>query len=145
MSIGIRQPVIALFVVVLTIGCRRAKEPEFAPVHGVVRVNGVPERGLSVSFAPDPEKGTGIPAFARSKTDEQGRYTMKYEYRGKEGNGAPVGWQRAIIIDTKVGVTPQGQEPKPSSIPYSYSSLTTTPLLKEVKSGDNTIDLDVQK
>lgn len=134
-----------LFFAALVAGCRE-KGPDFAPVQGVVRINGKPERGLLVRFAPDPEKGNGLPAFATGKTDDQGTYTMRYEYRGKEGIGAPVGWQRASIIDSKVGVTPQGQDPKPSGVPYLYGSFSTTPLLIEVKPGElQTIDLDLKK
>src|SRR5258708_3971391 len=120
--------VCAIFSVTLVSGCRE-KGPSFAPVQGVVRLNGQPERGLLVRSSPDAEKGNGMPAFATGKTDEQGKYTLKYEYRGKEGIGAPVGWHRVTIVDSKVGVTPQGQEPKPSSIPYAYGSVSTTPLL----------------
>jgi hypothetical protein len=99
-----------------------------------------------IRFAPDPEKGNGLPAFASGRTDEEGKYTLKYEYRGKEGIGAPVGWYRVTIIDSKVGATPQGQEPKPSSIPYTYSSVSSTPFVVEVKAGESqTIDLDVKK
>jgi hypothetical protein len=98
-----------------------------------------------VRFVPDPEKGSGLPAFAAGKTDEKGNYTAKYEYRGKEGAGAPVGWARVTVFDSKIGLTPQGQESKPSPIPFAYGSVSTTPLVVEVKSGDNAIDLDVKK
>ena len=135
---------IVVFFIVLAAGCHE-KGPEFAPVKGVVRINGRPERGLVVRFAPDPGKGNGMPAFASGKTDDQGAYTLKYEYRGKDGIGAPIGWQRATVFDSKVGVTPQGQEPKPSAVPLLYGSISTTPLVVEVKPGDNSIDLDVKK
>ena len=134
----------ALTVLAIVAGCHE-KGPEFAPVKGVVRINGTPERGLLVRFAPDPAKGNGLPAFARGKTDDQGVYTLKYEYRGEEGAGAPVGWQRVAIVDSKVGLTPQGQDPKPSAVPLVYGNIATTPLVVEVKSGDNPIDLDVKK
>jgi hypothetical protein len=138
--------VVCAFSIVALVSCHREKGPDFAPVQGVVRINGRPERGLWVRYAPDAEKGNRLPAFATGKTDEQGRYTLNYEYRGKEGTGAPVGWHRVSLIDSKVGFTPQGQEPKPSSIPYAYGSVSTTPLTIEVKPGElQTIDLDVKK
>jgi hypothetical protein len=137
--------VCTLFVATLVAGCRD-KGPEFASVEGVVRINGKPERGLLVRLSPDAEKGNGLPAFASGKTDEQGKYTLKGEYRGKEGTGAPVGWHRVTIVDSKVGSTPQGQEPKPSAVPFVYGSVTTTPLVIEVKAGGpQTIDLEVKK
>src|SRR5262245_8340439 len=144
MSSTSRIGLVSVSLSVLVCGCRE-KGPEFAPVHGVVRLNGTPERGLLVRFAPDGQKGNGLPAFASGKTDDQGKYTMKYEYRGKEGDGGPVGWYRAAIYDSKVGFTPQGQEPKPSAVPLVYGNFSTTPLLIEVKPGDNSIDLDVKK
>ena len=138
--------VVCAFSIATLVSCHREQGPDFAPVEGVVRINGRPERGLWVRYSPDAEKGNGLPAFATGKTDEQGKYTLKYEYRGKEGAGAPVGWHRVSLIDSKVGLTPQGQAPKPSSVPYEYGSVSTTPLIIEVKAGElQTIDLDVKK
>ncbi len=138
--------VCAFFFVTLVSGCGGGPELEFAAVEGVVRVNGRADRGLLVRFSPDPEKGNGLPAVASGTTDEQGKYALKYEYQSTEGTGAPVGWHRVTILDTKVGYTPQGQQPRPSSVPYQYSSTSATPLVVEVKPGEpQTIDLDVKK
>jgi hypothetical protein len=126
-------------------GCHSGPKVEFANVQGVVRVNGRPQRGAAVQFSPDREKGNGLPILANGTSDDQGKYTLKYGYQGKIGDGAPVGWQRVTVTDTTVGVTPQGQDPKPSAIPMAYGAPATTPLLVEVKAGDNTIDLDVKK
>src|SRR6476620_6903993 len=95
------QMAVCAFFIVMLLSCRREKGPDFVPVEGVVRVNGKPDRGLLVRLSPDAEKGNGQPAFATGKTDEQGKYTLKYEYRGKEGIGAPVGWHRVTIVDSK--------------------------------------------
>ena len=136
--------VCVLFCVALA-SCRREKGPDFAPVQGVVRINGKPERGLLVRLSPDGEKGNGFAAFATGKTDAQGKYTLNYEFKGKEGIGAPVGWHRVTIVDSKIGFTPQGQEPKPSAVPYAYG-VATTPLLVEVKAGElQTIDLNIKQ
>jgi hypothetical protein len=138
--------VCALLFTTLVAGCGGEPAPEFSPVEGVVRINGKADRGLLVRFSPDPEKGNGLPAVASGTTDEQGKYTLKYEFRGEEGTGAPVGWHRVTVLDTKVGYTPQGQQPKPSAVPYQYGSVSATPLVVEVKAGDlQTIDLDVKK
>jgi hypothetical protein len=145
MSFRSSMTVCALCFVTLLSGCRE-QGPEFAPVEGVVRINGKPDRGLLVRFSPDPEKGNGLPAVASGTTDEQGKYTLQYEYQGKEGMGAPVGWHRVTIIDTKVGHTPQGQQSRPSSVPYAYSNVSTTPLVAEVKAGEpQPVDLEVTK
>jgi hypothetical protein len=132
-------------VAVVLAGCNRGPKVEFANVQGVVRVNGQPQGGAMVQFSPDREKGNGLPAFANGTSDEQGKYTLKYSYEEKIGDGAPVGWHRVTIIDTTVGVTPQGHEPRPSAIPMAYGTPATTPLLVEVKPGENSIDLEVDK
>lgn len=136
----------ALLLSALLSGCSGEKRPDFAPVQGLVRINGKPERGILVRLSPYAEKGNVLPVFATGKTDDSGKYTLSYEFKGKVGTGTSVGWHRVTLVDSKVGFTPQGQEPKPSAIPVTYSNLTTTPLVIEVKpGGDNSIDLDVKK
>jgi len=130
---------------VLLTGCGGEPGPEFAPVTGVVRINGTPQPKLLLRFSPDPEKGSPLPAVATGTSDAQGKYTLNYEFRGEEGAGAPVGWHRVSVIDTSVGHTPQGQQPKPSAVPYQYSNPSTTPLTKEVKPGEQTIDIDISR
>jgi hypothetical protein len=126
-------------------GCKGGPKVEFGTVQGTVRVNGHPQRGVMVQFSPDGDKGNVVPVIANGTSDDQGKYTLKYSYRGKKGDGAPVGSHRVALTDTTVGVTPQGQEPKPSAIPMDYGIPAKTPLVKEVKPGDNTIDLDVKR
>jgi hypothetical protein len=134
-----------IWVAAVLTGCSGGPKVEFGTVQGIVRVNGHPQRGALVQFSPDRDKGNGVPAFGNGRSDDQGKYTLKYSYQGKMGEGAPVGWHRVTLVDTTVGVTPQGQDPKPPAIPMSYGTPASTPLLFEVKSGDNTIDLDVKK
>jgi hypothetical protein len=130
---------------ILVLGCSEPR-PEFTDVSGVVRVNGKPDRGLLVRFTPDSDKGNPFQAFATGTTDDQGKYTLKYEFGGEEGTGAGAGWYRVTIIDTKVGYTPQGRKPKPSTVPYIYGNTSTTPLIVEVKPGaPQTLDLDVKR
>src|SRR5206468_879620 len=97
-------------------GCKGGPKVEFGKVQGVVRINGRSQRGAAVQFTPDREKGNGFPILANGTSDAQGQYTLKYGYQGKIGDGAPVGWHRVTVTDTTVGVTPQGQDPKPSAI-----------------------------
>lgn len=137
--------VTAVCVAVNLAGCKRGPKVEFAKVHGTVRVNGHPQRRVGILFSPDGQKGNGVPAFGIGTSDDQGSYTLKYDYKGQTGDGAPVGWHRVTLVDTTVGVTPQGQEPKPSAIPLAYGTSAKTPLLVEVKPGENDIPLDVKK
>ena len=117
--------------------------PEFAPVEGVVRVKGRPQPGLQVHFLPDPQRGNDLPINASGKTDEQGKYQLHYVYEEEEGLGAPVGWHRVLIEDTALSQVPQGQPLPPQLIPTAYSNPAKTPLIVEVKSGAQTIDLDI--
>jgi hypothetical protein len=133
----------ALGLAVALSGCGSEPRPEFAPVSGTVRINGRPQPRLLLRFSPDAEKGNGLPAIATGTSDAQGKYTLRYEFRGEEGEGAPVGWHRVSVIDTSVGHTPQGQMPKPSAVPLPYSNPSTSPLQKEVKPGEQTIDIDI--
>jgi hypothetical protein len=71
---------------------------------------------------------------------------LQYEYQGEVGDGASVGLHRVTIVDTKVGVTLQGQKSKPPSIPYLYGDISKTPLEADVKPGEsNTIPLELKK
>lgn len=147
MSRRVGMPVFAFTCISLFLsGCHKEPMPEFAPVEGVVRINGKPEPRVTVRFTADPEKGNGFAAFGAGTTDNQGKYTLKWQYKDKEGDGAPVGWHRVTLFDTKVGLTQPGQVPKPSAVPYTYGNSATTPLVYEVKAGElQKIDLDVKK
>lgn len=142
-----RNRLCAIGFLVLLSGCGSEPSLDYTPVEGVVTINGKPEKGVMVRFSPDPEKGNALPGVATGKTDDQGKYALRYEYRGKEGIGAPVGWHRVTLIDTKVGFTPQGQQPKPSAVPQIYSNTATTPLVVEVKASSEpqSIPLEVKK
>jgi hypothetical protein len=126
-------------------GCGGDPEPEFAKVEGIVRLNGKPRHGLRVNFLPDSEKGNDWNAIGRGTTDQNGKYSLRFEYKDKEGLGAPVGWNRVIIQDATRPPTPQGQTPPPPLFPPTYGNPATTPLLKEVKPGEQTIDLEITK
>src|SRR3954467_8737127 len=95
---------IAICVLFAPAGCTTsAPGVEFARVQGTVRINGRPQSKVQVIFSPDNEKGNHLPAFAGGETDEQGNYTLKYSYRNKTGEGAPIGWNRAALSDMSVG------------------------------------------
>ena len=127
---------------VLLSGCGKSP-PEFGEVEGVVRVQGQPQAGLLVRFLPDPTRGNDLPINAAGETDAQGKYQLRYYYDGAEGMGAPVGWHRVLIEDMALSQVPQGAARPPERIPRDYAKAATTPLQQEVKSGGQTIDLDI--
>ncbi len=134
----------AILISVCVLGCGK-KPPEMGQVSGIVRVKGNPQPKLSVRFLPDPEKGNSLSINASGKTDEQGKYSLQHVYNDVAAPGALLGWHRVIIEDLSRGPTPQGQTPPPPLIPLEYNSPASTPLRVEVKSGSQTIDLDVGK
>jgi hypothetical protein len=139
-----RSAIAAILVCVCVFGCGK-KLPEMGQVTGSVRVKGRPQPNLLVRFLPDPEKGNSSPINASGKTDAQGKYSLQHVYQDEAAPGAPVGWHRVMIEDTSRVPTPQGQTPPPPLIPLEYGSPASTPLRMEVKSGTQTIDLDVGK
>jgi hypothetical protein len=131
---------IAIGVAIGVAGCAKSgPKVEFGKVQGAVLVNGRPQRNVQVLFGPDPEKGNGLPALAGAVSDDQGNYALKYSYLNKTGEGAPVGWNRVSLLDMSAG------NGKASAIPPSYGAAATSPLIVEVKAGDNTINLEVKK
>jgi hypothetical protein len=128
----------------LMIGCGAEPLPEFGQVTGVVKAKGKPLKGMIVTFMPEPAGGKESPINAEGTTDEQGKYELTYGYKGASGKGAPVGMHRVLVMDTRYSSIPQGAKLPPRYFPLSYSSPTTTPLKLEVKSGPQTIDLDLK-
>jgi hypothetical protein len=130
------------FVTAFVVGCGE-KSPEFGQVEGVVKIKGKPKSGIAVRFLPDPTKGNDLPINATGTSDESGKYRLHYVFKGKEGDGAPVGWNRVMLDDTRLGGIPQGAPIPPRLFPAEYGSSATTPLSFEVKPGPQTIDLEV--
>lgn len=139
-----RAIVSGILLAVAASGCGK-KPPEFGQVEGIVRVKGQPQGRLLIRFLPDPAKGNDSPINSTGTSDAQGKFTLEHIYDGKTGPGAPVGWHRVVVEDRSRGPTPQGQTPPLPLVAIEYSSPGSTPLLKEVKPGAQTIDLDIDK
>ena len=69
-------------------------------------------------------------------SDEKGHYELRNIVKGKESIGAAIGANRVVIEEIKRG--------NGTPIPPAYASPSTTPLSKEVKANENTIDIDVK-
>ncbi len=93
-------------VLLTTLGCS-SKGPKFAPVSGVVTLDGVPYTKAVVSFQPIGDKGNPNPGRGSSGyTDDQGRFVLKCD---NKINGAVVG-KHLVRIMTR-GNDVVGQEP----------------------------------
>lgn len=126
----------------ITAGCGAAG-PEFAPVRGVVTVDGKPMSQLSVRFMPDPDKGNDNSAVSSGETNDAGEYELKYYYKRQEGLGAAIGWHRVVIEDMRFSAVPQGGKLPPTIVPANYGSPAMTPLRIEVVPGDQEAPLEI--
>jgi len=125
-------------------GCGEA--PKFAPVSGVVTLNGKPLANATVAFAPIAKEGS-IDAGDGSagKTNAQGEYTLTTSRRVP---GAMVGKHRVRIsvLAQQVGESdqrpPPGGWPLKDKIPARYNGETT--LTFDVVPGPNKADFDLK-
>ncbi len=122
-------------------GCGGEKLPEFGQVEGVLTAKGNTLPNMIVTFMPDPFQGNDSPYNSTAQTDDQGKYRLTYAFKGNQGPGAAVGWHRVTVLDTRYSSIPQGAPLPPRLFSTDYSSITSTPLKFEVKSGSQTIDL----
>ncbi len=137
---------LAFVPLVLMIGC--AEKTKLARVEGVVKQNGKPMADIMVEFLPDSKEGVR----SIGKTDEKGHYTLATD---DDEPGAVVGVHKVVVRDLGVfggkflgrklehAGEPGGPVLKPNRVPDNYTTAGRTPLSKEVRGGDQTIDLDV--
>ncbi len=122
-------------------GCGGGDLPELGTVHGKVTLDGKPVVGARVVFQPEEGRpSTGV-------TDAEGNYELYYTVDVK---GAIVGRHTVRIYSGDAGGEEEAEEPAPASdanappptkIPEKYGDNST--LSFEVKSGDNTIDIEL--
>ncbi len=129
--------------VVCLSGCAE-KLPEFGQVQGTVTAKGKPLKNIIITFMPDPTQGNELPYNGSGQSDDQGKYELRYGFKGHEGVGAAIGWNRAVAIDTRYSSIPQGAPLPPRLFSPEYSGIATTPLKFEVKPGPQTIDIELK-
>lgn len=146
MMLLLRRLVLGFFVLFLgATGC--GSKDERAEVVGVVMLDGKPMPDALVEFCPDPEKGTHGPVAAGT-SDAEGRFRLMSH---DKLDGAVVGTHRVLVQDARSipqAVTDFAKvKPPPvlpSRIPNLYASAASTPLRQEVKSGPQSITLEVK-
>ncbi|MGL4550059.1 MAG: hypothetical protein ACRC33_02635 [Gemmataceae bacterium] len=118
--------------------------PKLGQVEGTVRLNGKPVAGLRVDYNPDVERsGQASPGLSsHAHTGEDGRYSLTYDDRSRPRPGAVVGKHVVVVSDPEA--EDQTRKVQTSRIPLMYSRVTETPLRHEVKSGAQTIDIDLR-
>lgn len=129
------------WVGVVLVGCD--KSPELGMVRGTITLGGQPLDEVKVRFVPDPDQGMSGES-STAYTDEQGRYELAFG-REAEIPGAVVGWHRVMIVDIKSeNYRGPGGQP-PVRVPLAMRTTSDTPLVYEVKPGEQTIDITIEK
>ena len=132
----------ALGLLLVLAGCGEGESdaPQLGTVTGTVTSGGQPVVGATVTFLPDSASGTVGPASTGS-TDESGKYSLT----GSGDAGAVVGTHKVSIACPMITSSASGEAPPAGAcnLPAEVSSIDTTPLTREVKAGDNTIDFDL--
>lgn len=125
-----------LFAAINVAGCSPAG-PEMAEVEGVVLYKNKPMKGMYVQFMPE------LGPSSLAETDDQGKF--KLQYRDAKLNvmkdGAAVGKHRVLVSDAERPQANQGEAVKPGRIPEIYSETSASPLVQDIKSGKQTIEV----
>jgi hypothetical protein len=115
---------------------------ELAKVEGTVRAGGQPLANVVVTFLPESAGDADVPRSV-AQTDAAGRFALRTELQQE---GAVVGKHRVVVEDLAINSAPRSSDGTvlkrpPARFSASYSDLLRTPLMVEVKRGEQTIDL----
>lgn len=135
-------PIALLIMLILNAGC--TQQQQFGDVSGTVKINNLPAAGIRVEFHPDPDSGTSGPS-SYAETDANGNYRLTYHpLRGEEATfGTVVGTHRVIVLDLKASQSGGGTDSMAIRVPTPYMSLQSTPIIREVQTGTQSIDITI--
>jgi hypothetical protein len=141
-SIELMAMILVGIPLVLTFGC--SSQPERGQVSGVVQCKGQKLANVLVTFVPDPDAGQKGPRPS-GVTNAQGQFQLQGE---DEFEGAVVGAYRVIVDDLNVYSAPRSPDgtllrPPPVRFPAKYADPLQSPLRKQVKAGNQSLDLDL--
>jgi len=135
-------------------GCG-SDDVEQATVQGTLRLQGQTLDNCLVMFLPEAtEQGGG--RHSTGLTDAQGVYRLRFD---DQQEGAVVGWHRIVLqdlsastgvrrrdhgtVDENIDESEPPPAMRPSRIHADYTTAASTKLRKEVRPGDQVIDLDL--
>lgn len=130
-----------ILLVALFAGCGK-KLPALGEVSGAVIQNGKKLEGVRVEFMPDPEKGN-MAEMSFAETDAEGKFTLSFSGKD-ETPGAAVGQHRVVLWDFAAMNTRDSEAIAPR-FGDKFNKPASTPILVEVKAGQQTIDIDLDK
>jgi len=123
--------------VALAGGCSGTPPESFAEVEGKVTLDGAKLAGVVVTFYPVSESDVARP-ISNGTSDDAGAYRLNAP-DGKAG--AAVGKCRVVVSRPMRGRSEETEEP----LPVRYTVASDTPLVVDVKSGKNVINLDLSR
>ena len=123
----------SIMCLALLTGC--GGDSNIGNVSGKITLNGKPLEGAFVTFTPTRSEGTGKTSFGKTASD--GTYSMVLS---ESQEGVYIGEN---LVRIKTGdVTPDEGRVIEETVPNIYNSRSN--LLKEVKSGSNTFDFELE-
>lgn len=135
---------VLIATLLFTVGCGGERVPNLATVKGRLTLDGEPLDQIKVTFMPDAERGC-LGRSAWGETNENGEYTLTYQYPEKPEPGAAIGWHKVVLRDLQpANSRDESGGQKPRRISGLYSNSPKTPLEFEVKEGENTFDVEVE-
>jgi len=143
-----------MLALTVLLGC--GQNAPLATVGGTLRVNGRPLDNCLITFLPEPGQEVTGP-HSTGVTDDRGCYRLRLD---DQREGASVGWHRVTVqdlsvstgvrrrdhgtVDQEVDETTPPPPVRRSRVPARYNSPHDTPLRKEVKPGQQAVDLDIR-
>jgi len=130
------------FLLFATTGC--GSRLEYGQVIGTVTTNEQPLANVLVTFVPEGDRSQKLPR-SMGTTDAKGRFEMRAE---NSQGGVVVGKHKVIVEDLAIYDAPRSEdgtllEQPPVRFPANYSDPLRSPLSREVRVGEQTIELEL--
>jgi hypothetical protein len=133
----------AILTAALLLHCGCSVGPEFGKVAGKVVIPGHTADRLRIEFHPDATAGTTGPSSS-GETDDQGNFQLSCATDSGVKEGAIVGQHRVVLQDLRLAESETGRG-IPQRIRREHAAVLSTPLVVEVKPGEQEIVLDLSK
>lgn len=130
----------ALLCVTGASGCG-GPDVQLGTVTGTFTIDGKPQEGIWINFMPDPSADTPG-GMSTGVTDASGQFELTYDLL-PDTKGAVVGKHRIVLSDFAAENFRGAGRPPRSRIDEKYMLALKTPILVEVKSGSQTIDIEM--
>ncbi|WP_254512702.1 hypothetical protein [Anatilimnocola floriformis] len=128
------------WLVACSAGC--APGPQFGKIAGKLTIPGHTAEDIRIEFHPDAAAGTQGPSSV-GETDAEGNFTLACALDSGVKEGAIVGKHRVVLQDLRLSKSETGRGIVQRFSPL-HSAVLTTPLVIEVKPGEQSLTLQPQ-